>query len=260
MTTCPKCQNPISDEFGLVTCSQCQSSVFVDIEGNVRLAEDVGQAQSFAGQSDSLIGGEDYDEGVDIPEEEIPPGEGEWVEQNSMVQPYPDLSSSPEEGDYSQAPQADLSLDESSTGSTEVFSEPSEEMPDRGGYELEPLPEASSEESMAEVNQFGNSELSSATEGSIKYKVWISGIDDPDLRQEVQEVLQDRRFMWSVEELMASIKSGRLVLSGVNPVKASVLINRLKPVSVHVKWEQYVLQVSSTDSSTDHRSVDELDA
>ncbi|MEZ4870766.1 MAG: hypothetical protein R2827_00695 [Bdellovibrionales bacterium] len=113
---------------------------------------------------------------------------------------------------------------------------------------------------MSDVQEFGNSELAVAAQGSIKIKLRISGIDDPSLRSEVEEALTDKRFFWNVDELMASIKSGELVLSGINPVKASVLINRLKPVKVQLYWEQYVLQVQKSTHSPIANTDGELES
>ena len=39
-THCPNCQNPVDDDFGLIDCSVCGASFFLDLDGSVKLQSD----------------------------------------------------------------------------------------------------------------------------------------------------------------------------------------------------------------------------
>ncbi|MBC86881.1 MAG: hypothetical protein CL677_06840 [Bdellovibrionaceae bacterium] len=323
MAVCPKCGSSISDEFGLVNCGQCGSSVFVDLEGGVKLAEDMNSGSDFSSSSLDDEGSEvvanDVGEQEVYIDEEIPPGEGEWVEQNSVVQPRPDLHSEdyvPENLDEENYPAGEFNdyavgddylANEGVDGPGEELEAAGDELleelpsdpnsidkmiadsvpedPDQvgmedyedylevaeengqdsnlaiegDGYELEPVPQSTDESSMEDVRAFGNSELSSASQGSLKIKLKISGIDDPALRAELKEALTDGRFLWDEDDLMSNVVGGELIISGLSPVKATVLINRLKPVNVQLHWEQYVLQVNDSADENTTMSSGELE-
>jgi hypothetical protein len=81
--------------------------------------------------------------------------------------------------------------------------------------------------------------------------VIISGIDTKDLRSEIRQAIQDSRFGWDAGAVMASIKGGTLVLPRISPVKASIVINRIKNLAVQIRWEQNAiteLEISPNDS------------
>jgi hypothetical protein len=101
------------------------------------------------------------------------------------------------------------------------------------------------------ISAYANSELSSAKNGPLVVTVIISGIDTKDLRSEIRQAIQDSRFGWDAGAVMASIKGGTLVLSQISPVKASIVINRIKNLAVQIRWEQNAiteLEISPNDS------------
>lgn len=101
------------------------------------------------------------------------------------------------------------------------------------------------------ISAYANSELSSAKNGPLVVTVIISGIDTKDLRSEIRQAIQDSRFGWDAGAVMASIKGGTLVLPRISPVKASIVINRIKNLAVQIRWEQNAiteLEISPNDS------------
>ena len=91
-------------------------------------------------------------------------------------------------------------------------------------------------ESLADVAAFGNAELPTASSGALVYNIHIEGIDTIELRQEFVHALEDRRLGFDSKAVMRSIIAGRLDLVYLNPVKASVLLGRIKNLPITVSW------------------------
>lgn len=115
------------------------------------------------------------------------------------------------------------------------------------GFEDESAHEASPEEEPIEspgdpnsldISRYANSEVSTAKDGPLVIKVLISGIDSKEIRQSIREAIEDSRFGWDANKLMSRINKGQLSVSGLSPVKASILITRLKRLPIQVRWEQ----------------------
>lgn len=103
------------------------------------------------------------------------------------------------------------------------------------------------------ISAYANSELSSAKDGSLVVTVIISGIDTKDLRTEIRQALQDSRFGWDASAVMSTIRGGTLRLERISPVKATIVINRIKNLAVQIRWEQSAiteLEISEPDSTT----------
>ena len=101
------------------------------------------------------------------------------------------------------------------------------------------MTEASS--SFSDINEYGNSEASVASEGVIRFNVYICGIDSADILNAVKESLSDEKFMWDVDLLMKSIQNGKLTLRDVSSVKVSIIVNQLKFLPLDIHWEQYAI-------------------
>ena len=99
------------------------------------------------------------------------------------------------------------------------------------------------------LSAYANSEMSGAMDGAFVVTVIISGIDAKDLRDDIRQVLQDPRFGWNVSALMAGIRNGELRLERITPVKATIVVNRIKHLSVSIRWEQNAI----TDLDSDER-------
>lgn len=93
----------------------------------------------------------------------------------------------------------------------------------------------------SDVTDFANSNEAMSP---ISYTVQIEGIESSLLLSQLREAMIDSRFSWDVEELLHNVGEGRIVLPGLNPAKASILINRIKYLPFKITWRQDVLSGS----------------
>lgn len=91
---------------------------------------------------------------------------------------------------------------------------------------------------LSDLEDFANSEESSAREGEFFYDVTVSEIDSETLRSAFEEAITDSKFGLDVNAIMSSIKQGTVTIRHINPVKASVLIQRIKSYSFKIDWKQ----------------------
>ena len=121
-------------------------------------------------------------------------------------------------------------------------------------FDLNSNPEASHIETLAEeptapmapaesmnLSEYANSEFSQGKDGAFVYNVSISDIDSKEIREFLREAINDTRFGWDPQSIMAQVKHGELLLKNMSPVKASILINRIKRLPVKIRWEQYAI-------------------
>lgn len=237
MPSCPNCHAEVPDDIGIVVCASCGKSLMMGMDGNVSLAEDHGQSElsvddSFEGDlaSEPDISNQDfgYSQVVEAPEYV----ENLEVEAQESVASEQQFEQSLEEEEF----------DEFSTGG-ELALESGD------GAQILDMPETvmqiETAENFQEVVDYGNSDASTWSEGNLKYRIYVSGLDSNDIRKEVKAIMSDPKFQWDINDLFSSVENGELELTGVSPVKASELIKKLRPLSVTVRWEQYVLQQSN---------------
>ncbi|WP_246845227.1 hypothetical protein [Bdellovibrio sp. NC01] len=93
----------------------------------------------------------------------------------------------------------------------------------------------------SDVTDFANADT---TAGPLTYVVIIDGIESSQLLYQLKEAMTDSRFGWDVNELLTQVGGGRLVIPGLNPAKASVLIGRIKYLPFKISWRQDVLSGS----------------
>lgn len=105
----------------------------------------------------------------------------------------------------------------------------------------EPAPMSSDTADFSDVTDFANADTVS---GPLAYTVTIEGIESSRLITQLREAMTDSRFGWDVAGLLANVGGGRLVLRGLTPAKASVLINRIKYLPFKISWRQDVLSGS----------------
>ncbi len=97
---------------------------------------------------------------------------------------------------------------------------------------------AEQDSDLDDIEEFANSEESSAREGEFFYDVTVSHIDSEELRLALKDAITDSKFVWDVNNIMNSIKDGTVIIKHINPVKASVLIQRIKNEPFKIHWEQ----------------------
>jgi hypothetical protein len=98
---------------------------------------------------------------------------------------------------------------------------------------------------LSDLADFGNQQQPSTSSGGLVYNLTIAGIDTVESRQELTEVLSDKRLGINIQGVLASIKQGRVVIVKLNPVKASVIVGRLKSFSFTVSWDAQMLVKSA---------------
>jgi hypothetical protein len=239
-TSCPKCGTKLKDDYGMVTCPTCGVVLFVDMDGVAQAAGEEPDPLAGAPFNSQPMQPEpmNADAGVDSGANEPSPMGLEPVPfeiPGMEIDPVPENPPAPEPAD----------------GGGEL------DMGGFLGYDTAPTDSSKGAASQNDPNDplgisaYANSELSSAKNGPLVVTVIISGIDTKDLRSEIRQAIQDSRFGWDAGAVMASIKGGTLVLPRISPVKASIVINRIKNLAVQIRWEQNAiteLDISPTDS------------
>ncbi len=98
---------------------------------------------------------------------------------------------------------------------------------------------------LTEIAEFGNSDVSSAREGTLRYNIVVSAIDTSDVREAFRQALTDAKLVWDTAGILRSLKNGEVRLDNVTPAKAFMVVSRLRNLPVKVRWEQYAISQSS---------------
>ena len=114
-------------------------------------------------------------------------------------------------------------------------------------FDLDPVPDLGPADDPLGLAKFANSEISSAKDGPLLFRLFVSGIDSKEMRESIREVLEDTRFGWDTDQIFAKLERGVLKIENLSPVKASILVTRIKRLPVRIRWEQYA--ISQTDST-----------
>ncbi len=239
---CPKCSTELRDDYGMVTCPSCGAIVFIDMEGMAHVAGDEPPAESNAlGETPAVTPSADFEPASPFenltPENLAPMDIG--VPDIAPLEPFGEPAAAPDMG-FAAVPQA----------SEPVAGTPQPAPDDQGEVDMNAFLGYSDPSAPAEavsqndpndplgISAYANSEISSAKDGPLVVTLIISGIDAKDLRDEIRQALQDSRFGWDASTLMSSIKGGVLKIDRVSPVKATIIVNRIKHLSVRIRWEQ----------------------
>lgn len=211
----------------MVTCPSCGAIVFVDMDGQAHVANEIGEASNESQESSSERSPEIFPEisaeiTYDISPVDVSPPDLSPPDLSPPNVAPMSLEPMPEES----AP-ADLDMN--------AFLGYSGSNPDEGGAGA---PSQNDPNDPLGISAYANSEMSAAKNGPLVVSLIISGIDAKDLRDEIRQALQDSRFGWDALALMAQIKGGVLRIDRVSPVKATIIINRIKNLSVKIRWEQ----------------------
>jgi len=94
---------------------------------------------------------------------------------------------------------------------------------------------------LSDIARFGNSEDARTSDGSLRYTVFVTGIDTADVREAFREAITDRKLVWDIDQILRSLKNGEVAIENVTPPKAYILITRLRNLPVNVRWEQYAI-------------------
>lgn len=233
MAQCPKCKKTIGDpDFGLVICANCGASFLLDADG---------QLTSFEGSDSESSQPQTQEAGLEVSQE----FSENWDAGDATVNQVLQL---PEEQNLDQQPMSEWGEEENSKvvtigKVTKEFEPPkpeaSEEQPHPydGNYEtVNPGLTEKAEPNLNDIQEFANS--TSPQDGPLRYTVRVSGIDSPDLRDEVKSVLMDRRLLVDVEKVLKEMNGGSVLISDISAVKAHVIVTRLMGLPIKIEWEQ----------------------
>lgn len=242
---CPQCSNSIEADFGVVTCSRCQSVLFVDMEGHVQLS---GNSNSDPEPPSGFLNSEkssSIEAPLDPPSENWSQDQNPVSFENEPVEGFDSFAATNFESALSEVSlELETHLHESQ--SAPVFEEAAsdsmlnldslKELSAESEFEIPVLSEENSND-LSDVSRFSNAD---EPVGPLSYSIVIEAIDTQDIRQQILEALSDPKFQWDIKELMRKIKMGKLVLENMNPVKASIVVHRLQALPVKVSWTQNV--------------------
>ncbi len=218
----------------------------IDLDGNVKLSSEVIKPQALA--TDPAEGAIDNDWDLDgqkdfsadnqdeqVPQES-PPVDESWdfqaVESNSES----DADAAAADADW----QANFAPEEAGEDqATSLLDANSNRVLEKENAFAQEEPAVQDNADFAEVVDFANSEKSNPNQGELFYSLVIQGVDSAKIREELRVALEDKAFLWDVDEIFSSMKDGVLRIEKTNPVKASILVERLKAIDVQVQWKQY---------------------
>ncbi len=143
-----------------------------------------------------------------------------------------------------QLPQEQLTSSIEQFESTNVYEEVVEELNDEktnflAESEIAKAKKPEPQTSLVNLSDYANSKKSSLKDGYLKYKLYIGGIDTNEIKAQVFEELADKKLLLDLSELNKKIVDGNLCIEPISAVKASILVNRLKSISVTIAWDQY---------------------
>lgn len=263
---CLKCGSPVTGDFGMVKCDACGEVMFLGLN-NENGDDDVTRSQVLPSvhsddeptvskvvePSEKVMHPVPQAPGTGFtpppapwgaPNFPLPPAEEPtpWKEPSEKVdpiQPQEPFESSPEPAD-SEEPAIEAQA--------EALPVPDFAQPGEINEDFFATP-ATAEEGVSkrensdlrDIADFGNSEISQGKDGFIVYDLTISGIETKDIRIAVRDALTDKKFMWDADNLIRGSRGGVLKLTQLNPVKASLVVRRLKHLPVQVSWEQHAI-------------------
>lgn len=157
-----------------------------------------------------------------------------------------------EDSGYEEAEHEGLHVDQPSSLQAEEslanYQGQSEESQQNGSSELrghhinlntdwpEPLASEEDQNSLKEIQDYANSEASNLEAGALLYDLRVQGVDTKELRKQIIECLSDSRLGLNTEGFV--IEQGQFILTGLNPVVVSIIVQRLKPLPVFMDWRQ----------------------
>lgn len=193
----------LEQDFGVVACPRCQSVLVIDLDGGIQV-QDPGQ---IANEIHDAVQEEEFSTSEQsVPEFEPVHEAGDTNEQESEV-----------ENAFNESVDLDQPIEPTVS---QVVPEPLEE-------------------------SFGGSPTVALVNNSssvISYHLIIQGIDTRETRDQLEDALRDPKFPWTAREIIQQTKNGILEIGPVNPVVASVLVRKLKDLSLIISWRQNIYE------------------
>lgn len=273
MIPCPSCHKPVEildKHVGtLFTCPFCNAVYFIDFSGQPEMAnhEDSAEAESIPSVESETSSSQDYTAPQDFNSEtqfsgaqtfensesayanenieqpaDVYSSEQNYDSQNQgYVNSYEDSSANNSENNYAAPPEPAYGEPEAAADAIEDDSFDFNKTLDQVPAQTPPPVSVSDSSDFSDVTDFANADTAV---GPMSYVVTIDGIESSHLLYQLKEAMTDSRFGWDLQELMTTVGGGRLILPGLTPAKASVLINRIKYLPFKISWRQDVLSGS----------------
>lgn len=250
MAKCPKCGVALLEDSGLVTCHACGTFAIIDENGNA-LMDDGGSSKEAAAPAPAVtlpMDPLDYLGGLETPIatfhaspfHDAPAGEASVEPHFGELNSHDLDGLAPASMDSHQGPY-DSPTSTTSDGPTSEYQEGMAfQNPDNYGLPQDSSPMLSEDDPLG-LNAYANSEVSAANDGMLVCRILIDGIDTKEIRDTLRAAMNDQRFNWDQNEILSHLKSGHLVIENVTPVKAMVLIKRIKQMPVRIRWEQHTI-------------------
>ncbi len=236
------------DDFGLIECAKCGAPLLVHMDGRVehsgaQVLEEAAAAPADAPVEQVVHAPDDEHSGFSGGQREIELEPTSETAESTLIQEPadfgpPDLSPAVEDEDSVPLEQP---AHEDHDKSFHFTDQAEAETPPAANYSPAPAaPTDPSSPDLSDIARFGNSD-STAHDGSLRYRIFITGIDTADVRNDFREAITDRKMMWDSDEILRGIKNGEVEMQNISPVKAYILISRLRTLPVQVRWEQYAI-------------------
>ena len=212
MKQCPICHSEMDANFGMVQCLKCQSVLFIDFVGNIAI-----------GGNEDLLENQDLAHSDQIPSD-IELASSDYLE---VVSTENEISN------------FDLDLNMHNDFESD---EVNQQIYQNDGLEENNF----SNNDFQNINQLGESPIISESENKNEstdlcfYQITVNGIDSSKLRKEVLDALRESRLGLVHNEIENNIIDGKLIVRGLNPVKASVIMNSFKDLPINIEWKTYV--------------------
>lgn len=208
MVKCPECSKPVEADFGMTTCPHCSVVFMVELDGSVNDPADNESQEEFSEES---------------PEEQFPADDLD-------VEPM-SFRPSPEDEEFNQPETFAEETSEEETQDEEFFAKVE-------GSTTEPEDAVDPLKDPLGLQRFDESGGFELANGELLYDVVVQGLDSADLKKDIFSALMDKRFALSSEDMRRGLKNGVLTLTGVNPVRAMLIVLKMQEYDVSVEWRQ----------------------
>lgn len=255
---CPKCSTPAHDDFGFVTCSKCKAVFVIELDGSTRLFEASEDIQASAQGNDDIFDVVEENEEQKMESEQPPEVLSEIFEASDAVQTFQDAPLDFElepleevEPQEEFVVQNDLSFEQHNEHSIEQVVVVNEEVQeDHQAQKIGGTPH----------KPFSSFEGGLVIDASITtefcYDISINGIATAEDKKLVLDLLVDSRLGINRLDLLKSMSQATLVLRQVHPVKASLVVQRLRSTLFELSWRQNRVHNGTDISGTGEQSAE----
>lgn len=292
MPKCPACESPLEQDFGMVTCANCQAVLMIDFSGQVQMADESNQVEEASGEfeisreesviEEISVGAEGFEDQV-VAADDFLATESEELE-DLDENTFENYEQQVEGADWGAEEEAQLveteadDLIESNFDQQEFESQPLDPIEE----ELAGSEEDSYDESLLEtseepeevlstlpthpdrepvdVTNFANSEASNLDNGEYFYTISIKGLDSKDLKETLQAVLMDNKLQLDHKHYLKEVKNGELEIQDLNPIKAKRIVEQLQFYDLDIQWHQVrvIMEPDTSPEESDERQEGEL--